>query len=137
MNIHLLYPVLAMAGLTYATGGFLFLTRVSAVRSGKIHIKYFRTYNEGSSTALETKASQHFTNLFEVPVLFYTAAAFAMVLQVQGKGVEIAAWVFFASRAAHAFAHIGPNRLLPRMITFFRGRVRLDGDVGPDRDRGE
>lgn len=121
MNLNLLFPVLAMAGLTYGVGAFLFLTRVSAIRSGQMHIKYFRTYNEGSSTLREIKASQHFTNLFEVPVLFYAAAAFAMILQVPGKGIEIAAWIFFFSRVAHAFVHIGPNRLFPRMITFFTG----------------
>jgi hypothetical protein len=121
MNFQLIYPVLAMAGLTYAAGAFHFLTRVKAVRSGQVHIKYFRTYNEGSSTPLETKASHHFTNLFEIPVLFYAASAFAMILQMQGKGIEIAAWIFFISRAAHAYVHIGPNRIFPRMVCFFLG----------------
>lgn len=121
MNISLLYPVLAMVSLTYLVGLILFLTRVTAIRLGQVPLKYFRTYNEGSSTLQEIKTSQHFTNLFEVPVLFYAAAAFAMILGVQGKGIETAAWIFFASRVAHAYTHIGPNRLYPRMISFFVG----------------
>lgn len=121
MNFALLYPMIAMAGLTFLVGGLLFSIRVAAVRGGKIKMKYFRTYNEGSSTELELKASQHFANLFEVPVLFYAASITAMILPVQGSGILVAAWVFFASRVAHAFMHIGPNRIFPRMISFFLG----------------
>jgi hypothetical protein len=121
MNLHLLYPLFAMVALSYAAGLFLFLSRVTAVRSGKMHIKYFRTFTEGTATELVMKAGQHFSNLFEVPVLFYAAAVIAIFLPVQGKGIEVAAWIFFASRMAHALIHIGPNRLYPRMITFFIG----------------
>ncbi len=121
MTPHLFYPVFAMVALTYGAGALLFLTRVTSVRAGKIPIKYFRTYNEGQSTLFETKVSQHFTNLFEIPVLFYAASAFALIQQVPGNGIVIAAWIFFAARVAHAIAHIGPNRLYPRMISFFVG----------------
>lgn len=121
MNLHLVYPAAAMAALTYAVGAFLFLTRVRGVSSGQISMKYLRTYSEGQSTNLEMKASQHFTNLFEVPVLFYAACAFAVFLPVPGNGIRMAAWVFVAARVAHACTHIGPNRLYPRMIAFFAG----------------
>jgi hypothetical protein len=121
MNITLIYPMLAMVALTFSVAIFLFLTRVNGVRQGKIHIKYFRTYNEGETTALEQKANQHFANLFEVPVLFYAASITAMVLPVQGNGIVIAAWIFVATRVAHAYTHIGPNRLYPRMVSFFTG----------------
>lgn len=121
MNIQIIYPVLAMAAFTIMVGGFLLFTRVSAVRRGQIKIKYFRTYNEGSSTEIELKASQHFSNMFEMPVLFYAAAIIAMVLPVQGSAIVVTAWIFFASRVAHAYTHIGPNRILPRMFAFFTG----------------
>jgi hypothetical protein len=121
MNIQIIYPVLAMATLTILVGGFLLFTRVSAVRRGLIKIKYFRTYNEGSSTEHELKASQHFSNMFEMPVLFYVAAIIAMVLPVQGNAIVATAWIFFGSRVAHAYTHIGPNRILPRMFAFFVG----------------
>jgi len=121
MNTSLLYPALAMAALTYSVGALLFYTRVRAVRAGKIQMKYFRTYNEGQSTEAELKASHHFINLFEVPVLFYTAICLALLFSVETKGMEIAAWIFVAARLAHAYFHIGPNRLYPRMISFFTG----------------
>jgi hypothetical protein len=121
MNLKLLPPMMAMAALTFCVGALLFTIRVRAVRSGKVKLKYFRTYNEGVSTALELKASQHFTNLFEIPVLFYVACMLGIFLPVQGNLIIAAAWIFFVSRIAHALAHIGPNRLLPRMISFFVG----------------
>lgn len=121
MNLSLLPPMIAMAALTFGVGALLFFIRVRAVRSGRVKMKYFRTYNEGSSTELELKASQHFSNLFEVPVLFYAAGLLGLVLPVQGQGIVVAAWIFVAGRVAHAVAHIGPNRLFPRMISFFTG----------------
>ena len=121
MNLSLVPPMIAMAALTFGVGALLFFIRVRAVRSGAVKMKYFRTYNEGSSTELELKASQHFSNLFEIPVLFYAACLLGMILPVQGPGITAAAWVFFAARVAHAIAHIGPNRIFPRMLSFFTG----------------
>jgi hypothetical protein len=93
--------------------------RVAAVRTGQVKLKYFETYSEGTPTPELVKTQRHFANLFEVPVLFYAGCLTAMVLNLTGFMIQFWAWLFVASRVCHTIIHLGSNRVMPRMWTFF------------------
>lgn len=120
MSKDFLYPMAAQALFTIAYGLFMFFVRVSSVRSKQTKLKYF-AYNTGEASELVLKTGQHFTNLFEVPVLFYAACLAFLSLDAFHATALVFAWVFFASRLAHAFVHTTHNRILPRLVAFMVG----------------
>lgn len=125
MNLQLIYPMFAMVSLTLVVGLVTISARIRAVKSGKMDGRYFKTYSVGEPTELVLKTGRHFSNLFEVPILFYTASVVAMVLAIQGPWILLWAWLFVVARCAHAYIHIGRNKIYPRMISFFLGFIAV------------
>lgn len=118
MSKYLILPLFAMVLLTFVVALIMLRTRIRAVLDGTVKLAHFRTFSEGTPSEDMLKVSQHFTNLFELPVLFYAALLAAMHFQVQGSAIHVWAWLFVAARVAHAYIHIGRNRVRPRMYSF-------------------
>jgi hypothetical protein len=121
MNLSLVYPMFAMVVLTYAVATIMFLARLTAVRSGKLKVGYFKTYNIADPGEAVIKTARHYSNLFELPVLFYVVCIVAMFVPTTPERIQTWAWLFVAARVAHAYLHIGPNKLVPRMLSFIAG----------------
>jgi hypothetical protein len=96
----------------------MFRGRVRAVREGAVTAGYFKTYQGQQEPPQSAQATRHFINLFEAPTLFYIACVTAMVAQVQGIAVIVLAWLYVAVRLVHAFIHLGPNKLNPRIRAY-------------------
>lgn len=121
----LVYPMFAMVLLTFAVLLILFRTRVSYVRDGTIHPGYFAAYQSGSEPERSAKMSRHFSNLFEAPTLFYVACLCAMVTDQSSGGIIALAWLYVLFRVVHAYIHIGPNTLQPRIAAYFGSWIVL------------
>lgn len=117
-SILLVYPMCAMVLLTSLVLGVMFRRRVKAVRTGQVQMAHFKTFSVGEAPDEVLKASRHFTNLFEVPVLFYVACVVGMILPVKGPFFLILAWLFVGARLFHAAIHLGRNKILHRMSAF-------------------
>jgi hypothetical protein len=113
-NLQLIYPMFALVLLTFCVMLLSFRQRVNAVKKG-MSARYFKTYTEGTAPESLIKTDRHFINLFEVPVLFYAGCLAAMMVPVTGPVVLATAWLFVAARVVHAYIHIGPNKIFPRM----------------------
>lgn len=70
-------------------------------------------------------ASRHFVNLFEAPVLFYAACVTAMVTQQAGAVLVALASIYVAARVAHAYVHLGTNRLRTRVNVYLASWIVL------------
>jgi len=121
MNHNLLLPMFAMVVLTLVVGGITFVTRVRAVMSGRVDIRYFKTFNFGEPPEDVVKTQRHFANLFEVPVLFYAGCLAGMITGTQGTTALAFAWLFVIARVIHAWIHLGSNRTMWRMRAFMIG----------------
>lgn len=113
-----------MVILTMIVAMAMLWSRIQAARAGQIDRRYFKTA-EGPAPEQVVKTARHFTNLFELPVLYYTACSLALVIGISGTAIHIWAWLFVAARAAHAIIHIGPNKVYPRMISYQLGWVAV------------
>lgn len=127
MSKQLIYPLFAMVLLTFTVALAMLRSRIQAVKEGKIQIRHFRTFSEGVPTEAMLKTSQHFSNLFELPVLFYAGCLAAMVLQMESRSLLFWAWAFVALRVAHAFIHVGSNKIRPRMYVYLMSWVAVLG----------
>lgn len=117
VNHLLIYPMFAMFLLSALVLIKMFRTRVQAVQSGQVKMSYFKIYNQEVSSDEMIQASRHFTNLFEAPVLFYVVCLLGLLFS-EGTIFLILAWIYVISRYAHAYIHIGPNKIMWRMSAY-------------------
>ena len=121
MNLQLIYPMFVMVILTFIVGVTLFIRRMRAIKAKQITFQYFKAMSGETPPHDAINAAKHFSNLFEVPILFYAGCITAMVLPVTSSWVLVWAWAFVAARIAHAFVHLGRNSVRPRALSFFFG----------------
>lgn len=69
------------------------------------------------------KAANNYINLFELPVLFYAVAAFALITRTVDGWMLALAWAFVASRSVHSAVHLTTN------VVRWRGPVFLFGFI--------
>ncbi len=120
MNQNLIYfPCLALLLLSAIVLVRMFLTRASAVKKGTVDFRYFKTYNEAKDLPIPMLlASRNFTNLFEVPTLFYMVCAFALITQNVDGILLWEAWLYVALRYIHSVIHLTSNKIMPRMSVY-------------------
>lgn len=118
----MLYPLFAMVLVTFAVAIHLFRLRVKAVKSGEIRLSQFRL-NSGDIPDEVAQAARNYTNLFEVPMLFYTAGAIAIALGIQVPAMIISAWIFVLARVVHSWIHLTSNNVIHRMRAYMLGNI--------------
>ena len=123
----ILLPAVAMFTLTLGVFVRLGLARYSAIHSGAVSIKFFRTYDEGSQPERLHLLSRHVQNHFEVPPLFHIGALMAFVTGAVSPLSLTFAWSFFAIRCLHTWIHLGSNDVSVRFFTFGTSLVALAG----------
>ncbi len=118
-QLELIYPMAAMVLLTVLVMIRMVRGRVAAVRSGEVDARYYKTY-QGENTEPRSAAqnARHFSNLFENPTLFYVACVVAMISGLGGVPMLVLAWLFVATRVAHAMIHLTSNRIPHRMAAY-------------------
>jgi hypothetical protein len=115
----LVYPMLAMVALTAYVLSALFRRRMRAVKEGRLSSRYFRVYQGETEPDEAAKATRHFSNLFEAPVLFYVACVTAIATRQVTLLAVLLAWAYVVLRVAHAYIHLGANRLRQRIPVYF------------------
>ena len=115
----LLLPLLAQVVLTFVVMLVMYRKRVAEMKSKRIHPQRTksRSMTHGVLTDSET-AANNYANLFESPVLFYTAILLTLILMVQDSILVALAWTYVGSRYLHSFIHITYNRVMHRFSVF-------------------
>ena len=115
-----------MAILTVYTLVAMFLRRLGEIRARRISIGQFRTYEtEDQMPAHLLKASRHYKNLFEMPILFYVIVLFALVSKASDTTTSVLVIAFCLLRSWHTFIHLGANNVIHRMYLFAASLVSL------------
>jgi len=123
----IIFPAVAMFMLTFSVFVYTGGSRLAAIRRREVSIRYYRLYNEGEQTPRLQVIGRHLQNHYEVPPLFYVAV---ILLYVTGSVTPVAvvfAWLYFASRCAHSFIHLGSNNVTHRFVAFAASGLILAG----------
>lgn len=111
-------PVGVMVLLTGLVLVRLFLGRVAAVRAG-VNVSYFRVYHGDDPTPPRVAAAaRHFSNLFEMPVLFYVACLALYATRLVDGAFLALAWAFVAARLVHSAIHLTYNDVTHRLAVY-------------------
>ena len=120
----LLLPLLAMVGLTLLVWIRLYVVRVREMKRSRIDPQ--RLAGSADKGLLkDTRASDNFINLFEVPVLFYVLVLASVAAGVQDPLLLALAWAFVALRAVHSAIQCSYNRVMHRFTAYALGTVSL------------
>ena len=119
MNIlALVYPMVALMGLTIFMISLMLVLRVKTVRSRKISPRYFKLNKGGELPDNVIAVTQNYSNLLELPVLFYTVCIIAIILNQSAEYFVIHAWIYVVLRYMHSYIHTTYNHILHRLIVF-------------------
>ncbi|MFC1701213.1 MAPEG family protein [Pseudomonadota bacterium] len=122
----LLLPLLAQVVLTFLVMISMYRTRVAEMKSKQIHPQQIKTRSKSKALLTDSaSAADNFSNLFELPVLFYTAILLTLMLMVQDSILVILAWTFVATRYLHSFIHVTYNHVMHRFSVFLFGAFVL------------
>ena len=111
MRDSIFWPLLAQVALTAAVWVRLYVVRLGEIRRRRIDPQILATHQGLSLLLTETAPADNFRNLFEVPVLFFSAC---LALAVTGSVTMLQlalAWTFVALRVAHSSIHVTCNRV--------------------------
>jgi len=115
----LLLPLLAQVALTFIVMTSMYRTRVAEMKAKQVNPQKISTRSKSRELLTDSaSAADNYSNLFEAPVLFYTAILTTLILMVQDNILVTLAWAYVASRYVHSFIHVTYNRVMHRFAVF-------------------
>ena len=122
----LLLPLLAQVALTFIVMIIMYRKRIAEMKSRQIHPQQIESRSKSKALLTDSASgSDNYSNLFESPVLFYTAILLTLILMVQDSILVILAWAYVASRYLHSFIHVTYNQVMHRFTVFIFGSFVL------------
>jgi hypothetical protein len=121
----ILWPVFAMAALTFVVMFRMAWTRLGTMKRERIHPQSVATSAQMTAAIADTRAPDNYRNLFELPVLFYVAMLLALATDRTGVLIVGLAWAFVVTRVIHSIIHCGYNKVRHRFLAFFVGALLL------------
>ena len=113
--------LLAIFTLLYSA--VMIIGRKKAVDSGELKASYFKEYNNDTPPSYVQKATRQWTNLYEVPVLFYAVGAAILALRLDDMIFVYMGYIFLSLRMVQAFIHTTYNNVYHRLMIFACGLV--------------
>jgi len=109
-------PALAMVALTFLVWCRLYVVRIAQIHRGRIDPQAVATSAQAAARLTDTRASDNFRNLFELPVLFYVAVGVIAISGMGGAAALALAWLFVVLRVVHSVIHCSYNRVMHRLF---------------------
>jgi hypothetical protein len=108
----ILLPMLVQVLLTFSVWVYLFAWRIPEIRRKDIDPQHLRDRATAHELLPDSaNASNNLKNLFEMPVLFYTAILLSLVLMIQDGVLVQLAWGFVIFRTLHSLIHCSYNNV--------------------------
>nr|WP_298123125.1 MAPEG family protein [uncultured Pseudoxanthomonas sp.] len=114
----MLWPAVAMAGLTFLVWVRLYQLRLGEMARKRIDAQALASAADAVRLLADTRASDNFRNLFELPVLFYAGVLVAAQLGVADTASLVLAWSFVGLRAVHSVVHCTFNHVMTRFVAY-------------------
>lgn len=120
-----IYPMFALVLLTFVIGILLGASRFTSVKNKQVDPRYYKLLVGDTPPENVIKLGRNFSNLLEVPILFYVLCTVMLVLQLNNVFMLTMAWVFVLTRVVHSFIHVTYNHPLHRFAVFLISNIVL------------
>lgn len=114
----IIYPMFALVVLTFIVGFSTGISRLVSAKKGLVDPRYFRLFAGHTPPDSMLKLGRNFSNLFEVPVLFYAVGIINLTLGFNDKLMIGFAWAFVILRIIHSIIHVTYNNPMHRFLVF-------------------
>ena len=121
----IIYPMFVLVVFTILIGLCTGVFRLLSVKRGQVDRRYFRLLSGYPAPDYIVKLGRNFSNLFEVPVLFYMLGIIVLALGINNSQILGLAWAFVVLRIVHSFIHITYNNPIHRFIVFLLSSVLI------------
>ena len=121
----ILFPVFALAALTFGMAIWMGRLRFAAVKRGDLNPRYFELNRGGKVPEHLAQVANNYRNLLELPLLFYTASAFLYIADRVDLSYVVLAWLYVSTRYVHSFIHATNNNVRHRSFVFIAGCILL------------
>ncbi len=121
----ILLPMFAMVVLTFVVWTRLFVVRVREMRARRIRPQSVATSRKRAEAFEDTRASDNFVNLFELPLLFHLLCLVLLVTQVDNAWFVYGAWLYVGLRAVHSAIQCTCNRVMHRFQVYLASTLVL------------
>lgn len=115
----------ALALLTFVVGIRMLYVRIGEMRRRGIGPQDVALSGQRAERLEDTRASDNYNHLFELPVLFYALVGLALATGHVPGWLAYAAWLFVALRVVHSLIQCTYNRVMHRFGVFVAGYVLL------------
>ncbi|MFT6916162.1 MAG: hypothetical protein ACJAWL_002486 [Motiliproteus sp.] len=119
----IIYPMFALVVLTFIVGFSTGISRFMSVKKGLVDRRYFKLLAEYTPPDNMVKLGRNFSNLLEMPVLFYAVGIILLALEINNKVMLIFAWVFVILRIIHSIIHVTYNNPIHRFLAFLLSSI--------------
>ena len=85
----------------------------------------FEKLKSGEQKFEDVQSADHFKNLFEAPVLFYTQCGALAVTKADSDLQYFAAWAYVGLRVGHAYIHCTYNNIMHRFRVYAASTLLL------------
>jgi hypothetical protein len=123
--VALVSAVLVMVFLTFCIAVRMLLCRTKEMRSLRIAPQAVASSSQVTARFVDSRASDNFRNLFEVPVLFYALVAFALATNQVPTWLVVGAWLFVILRLVHSAIHCTYNKVTHRFAAYMSSFLLL------------
>ncbi len=120
------WPVLAQVALTIFMFIRIAIVKAKSLEAGDVDLSR-RALHPDAWPDYVLQVTNNVRNQFEMPVLFYVIALGLWALGEVNVATLALAWIYVASRLAHAYIHTGSNIVKYRLMMFKLSTVALVG----------
>ncbi|MEL7023248.1 MAG: MAPEG family protein [Pseudomonadota bacterium] len=114
-----------LIALTLTIWILLYVRRVREQMSKRIHPQKLASRTQVQALLNDDSAANNFSNLLEMPVLFYVLVALVLATDTAPGVLTLLAWVFVGLRIAHSMIHVTYNKVLHRFYVYVAGGLTL------------
>lgn len=120
----ILAPVFVQVFLTFGLLIFLGRRRFAEIGAGRVRVGEIALGERNWPPKVQAAANA-FSNQFEIPMLFFALVPLALHTRKADLLFVVLAWLFVATRAAHAYIFVTSNHVPTRFRLFMAGVVIL------------
>jgi hypothetical protein len=118
-----IYPMFALVVLTFVIGFSTGISRLISAKKGLVDRRYFKLFAGYTPPDNIVKLSRNFSNLLEVPILFYAVGIILLTLDINNQLILGFAWAFVVFRIIHSIIHITYNNPIHRFLAFILSSI--------------
>ena len=121
-----LYPIATLILLTFIVMFAMLKARIGEMTERRIHPQSAPSSTQLNAVHKNTKGSDNYENLFELPTLFYVLCVILMFSTKPLSPILLGlAWAYVALRSWHSFVHVSYNKVMHRFKIFLASTVAL------------